>query len=444
MRRTVQEPGDRSGRAARAAIGQRTVALLGTARDDFVIAAAGALEAAGAAVTIFVRRGREAAFAGDRRVVTFDGRIGWFSLPLLAALRKARANTIAIVIGDQFAHTNVTTALNWWRAAGLLRGADIYCSSSTQPIVLEGFNSIDQRQWLGAVMAAVLAVPIFVRYPATALVVVAVAGSLELAVRAVRRWRTVEDAVYDGPVWPILVDDPQRGWRLRPAEIAASMTTTDGAVRAIRITVDAAGERTTGTSNGDRIGSPVIAFYGGSEAFGNSLSDEETIPWQAASLLTGSRIVNRAVPGYDVVQAVARVRDDVTADPPAAVILMLDGNEPNFAFRKSSAFRFPNPGHGRFSLSDRIAAWSFIRRALNRAGGRRNRERVLRAVEEQCARKGIPFIVAVSEGGSTDLDARRWRSGVQSITIPASAPSQTIAALLVESIRTALDDRRRR
>jgi hypothetical protein len=419
---------------------QRTVAVLGTARNDFVLGAAGALKSDGAAVTVLARENRAAPFADSGLPVrTFSGRIAWYSLPVLTTLRRIGAQHIAVVVGDVFSHANVTTALNWWRAIGLLRGADIYVSFSTQPHVLECFNTSDQGQRLVAAVVVLLLAALTLRFPVVALLAVSVAGGLELAARAVRGWRAGERPAYAASAWPLLVDDPQVGWRLRPVNITARISAPDAVPRTIRVTVDTLGERQTGSPLPVRDSRLAIAFYGGSYMFGESLSDEETIPWRASTLLNHYRMLNRAVPGYSALQALIRLLDDLTDRPPVAVVAVLDGSEPNCAGNDpSSALRFPFPGHARFPLSDRCALWWWSERVLSRSIGRRRRERVLLAIAEKCAHQRIPIVMTVAGADRTGLGAVLSRCGFSWTAIDVGASHQSTAERLAREVRGAL------
>jgi hypothetical protein len=414
---------------------QPTVALLGTAGDEFVVEAAGALRNAGARLTVLIRRGREEHFLREGLSVrTFPGRIAWYNLPVLAALRGVGATDIAVVVGDHFAHANVTSALNWWRAAGLLRGADIYVSPSTRPAELECFNTIDQRQWLAAGAAALVMVALALMYPGATLLAAAVAAGLELAARRARPRHSDERSACRA-AWPILVDDPRLGWRLRSANITAWVAATDAPPRTIRVTLDADGHRRTGAAVRQRENRPTIAFYGGSYVFGDSLSDEETIPWHVATLMERYQVHNRGVPGYSALQAVTRLLDDVADHAPAAAVVIVDGSGPT---------ELAGAGHARFPLSDHVAAWLLIQGLWNRRRERRGRERALLAMAERCARECIPLVVAVAGADCTDLGPVLSRCGLHWTTIDISASPASIAGRLAQDVRAAAEPAPRR
>ena len=413
---------------------QPTVAVLGTARSDFVLAAAVALRNAGASVLVFVRQDRESLFAENGfSVRTFSGRISWHSLSLLTALRSAGAQRIVIVVGDEFAHANVTTALNWWRAAGLLGNADTYVSSSTQPAVLECVNTIDQRERLVAFLVALVVVAPAFWHPVVVFVIALVASGLELIARRTREF-SQKRLPAPGCRWPVLADDPRLGWRLRPVNITARTSTPGAQPRTIHVTVDANGERATSLPSGTADNRPAVAFYGGSTMFGDSLSDEETIPWQAAALLSDYRVVNRAVPGYSALQMAMRLQDDLAGRPLAAIVALIDG---------AGSSELPASGHARFPLSERCAVWWAIERAWNRSRLRRLRAQALTVIGERSARARIPLVVALAVGESTALGDVLSGPGVHWGTFDADSSPQSIARSLVQKVRAVLEPAQR-
>jgi hypothetical protein len=193
--------------------------------------------------------------------------------------------------------------------------------------------------------------------------------------------------------------------------IAAIVTGTDGTSRTIRVTVDETGRRTTEMPEPGSDRRAAIAIYGGSTAFGDALSDEETIPWQAAALLPGYRIVNRAVPGYGVAQAVTRLLDDLASDNPPAAVVLVNGSPTAEGVRG---------GRARFPLSERSALWQAVDRLLSRMRAPRLRARAIRSLSERQARLGIPVV---------------W------IDVPAGTSAESAAAVLARDVRAALEVR---
>ena len=416
------------------------LALLGTARQDFVLAAAAALREGGATVTGVVAEGRESSLReAGIPATSFTGRISVWSLRLLMTVRRLRPTGVVVVAGDQVAHTNVLTALNWWRATGLLRGADIYLSLSTQPAVLECFNSSDQRERLFAALAAGTGAIALLFWPSAVLTALAAAACFEFAARLARRRVATPFASSPAPVWPLLADDPELGWRPRPVDITAITTTPDTAALTRRVNIDSAGHRATGSPASQSDSGPLVAMYGGAYLFGDALGDEETIPARVAVHLTRCRIVNRGVPGYGVAQSASRLLMDLVDAPPAAVVLVLSAWE--FARRNvdASAGRWRFRGeHSRFPLSDRLATIWFVKRWQNNRWAQTNRRVALQGLSDGCSRAGIPAILAIAGPEFATVEQERDWPGIRLVAIAEGASEEHVASLLAAEIESAI------
>ena len=391
--------------------------VLGTAPAHVVVAAATALRSQATSVTALVSERDEAAIRQAHIPVRrFAGRIGVRSFGLLRTIRQLRPTGVVVVVGDQFAHTSVTTSLNWWRALGLLGRCDIYVSASTQPEVLEGFNASDPSERLFAGGFALLLGVLAVGRPSVAVAVLGVLVALELLARAVTGHPAVR--LVPRSAWPVLVDNPWTGCALRPAAITVRTSTPDGTVRVTRITVSSDGVRSTGPTATHDPSPPVMAFYGGSFLFGEGLSDGDTLLWRMASLLPGCRIIHRAVPGDDATAAALRALQDLEAQRPAAVVLVLNDDEAAQGSRGRAWTDSRTCGsHSRFPMADRFALWRIVSAAIEEVRGRLRQRRTIRLLCRRCASLGVPLVLAHSGPDRAGLAARVSRLGAHTIAV---------------------------
>lgn len=109
-------------------------AVLGSARNDFVINAMCELSKDGANICAVVRQERLEPFKERGfKAYGFSGGISWLNLSVLLSLRKINPDRIIIVVGDQFLHFNVFGALDVWMKTGLLKKAPMLISYSFAP-----------------------------------------------------------------------------------------------------------------------------------------------------------------------------------------------------------------------------------------------------------------------------------------------------------------------
>ena len=125
---------------------------------------------------------------------------------------------------------------------------------------------------------------------------------------------------------PILhVPDPVLGWRNKPGTYVYPGYTP--ASPEIHMTIAADGSRATG---GDaRLAGREILLVGCSFAFGQGLSDEDSLGWRLQRRLPGATVRNLAVAGYGTLQSLLLLEERVRENrsPPIVVYAFIDGHD---------------------------------------------------------------------------------------------------------------------
>jgi len=119
--------------------------------------------------------------------------------------------------------------------------------------------------------------------------------------------------------------DPVLGWRNKPGTYDYPGYTP--ASPEIHMTIAADGSRATGGDT--HVAGREILLVGCSFAFGQGLSDEDSLGWRLQRHLPGATVRNLAVAGYGTLQSLVlleeRVRD--TRSPPIVVYAFIDGHD---------------------------------------------------------------------------------------------------------------------
>ncbi len=261
------------------------IVLIGTAPNEYLINAFNALTKKGYKVIPIVKKDRidviKPVIACSR---VFRSDISWWHFSLLRLIRSLHPDLIALVIGDQFHHENVTFALKLWKRLGLLGEAKIYASLSTDPANLE--------YWGG-----------------------------DIPINGYRYYRTLNNSRWKNLALPYLSDDPVNTWKNNRIETHVTVTSPDGVYRSWTLHIDSDGARRTSPEKKSENLKQTVVLLGGDFTFGAGLADEETFAWILESEFPSVSFRNYATVGYDLLQierALKRVLEN--SSPEMAII----------------------------------------------------------------------------------------------------------------------------
>lgn len=277
---------DGNSETVRMDIAKGTSAVIGSARNEFVIRSAMALAREGRDIVVISLEERAGeARASGFKTIGFTGHITTHNASFLKAVHQCHASELIAVVGEQYHHFNIFETLSSWMLLGLIDEAALLISQPLAPTELD--------PWWG-------------KNPAIARL-----GHGDISL--------IEQV---GPVPPeaYLVYDSLLGWRNRQVDLTAMASSGIGVpFSPWRLRINADGTRAPSASapSGD---APVIAFYGGSETFGAGLSDEETCPGRLQSHLPSFSVINSGVHGYSDDQALALMEITISLHRPAVTV----------------------------------------------------------------------------------------------------------------------------
>jgi hypothetical protein len=142
-------------------------------------------------------------------------------------------------------------------------------------------------------------------------------GAVEMALR-MRGGMVPLEAVGPDPTRPVVREpDAVLGWRNRPGRYVNPPYSEDG--RATVITILADGSRATSTTP-ERAG-PRTVLVGGSFAFGEAITDEETLAWRLQAMQPNLRVENFGVGAFGTYQSLLSLERLFRSESRPAVVL---------------------------------------------------------------------------------------------------------------------------
>ena len=155
---------------------------------------------------------------------------------------------------------------------------------------------------------------------ALALILVSTIVSLAVAEVALRvagyePWRSANwiPARAAGGEVPLMTEEhPERGWANKPGKYVYSGYSAEVETITVSILPDE-GRLNTSQSLNFAADQPTLIFIGGSNTFGQAISDHETYPWKIQAMYPESKVHNFAVAGYGTYQSLLTLEEKLPA-----------------------------------------------------------------------------------------------------------------------------------
>lgn len=323
-------------------ITRKWTVVLGTARNHCVSNALRNLDESNSNIIVFLKKDRVSNFSCDGVTIeTFQGEISWNNISLLRTLKKYASHRILVVVGSQFSHYKIFSALNLWMRLRLLKKQELYAFYAFESKFMEPWDTSRTTPNTYFTIIAltlilvVLALSIFwAGWFGGALFATAVIYG-EFLLKRYEEYKDNNEVINSSKIvdthfrlpWegfdkPLTVFSQHLGWKNKESSFAADIKFARlNFTYNWRCEIDENGKRITSANPEHHDGFPVISIYGGAETFGELINNEDTYSWLLQDTFKSHKVVNNGTPDYSTYQMLLMLENEIIYQKPEVVII---------------------------------------------------------------------------------------------------------------------------